>query len=116
MNSIKTIADLKIQLLKAYNIDTVNSKYKEKWNKNNPTYGQCAITSILVQNLFGGDIYKLEKENHYYNFINGEIIDLTKEQFDCELDYSSGIKRIKAFDEETMGRYKKLKDLLDASK
>ena len=90
MNNIKTIEDLKVQLLKVYCIDTVNNKYKENWDKSNPTYGQCAVTSILVQELFGGDIYKFEQEDHYYNLIEGRVVDLTKEQFNYDLDYSGG--------------------------
>lgn len=57
-----------------------------KYNKeNNPTYGQSAITVIIVHDLFGGSIHKIKLSDggvHYFNKINGHYIDLTRDQFD----------------------------------
>ena len=30
---------------------------RDKWSKENRTVGQCSITSFLVQDIFGGDVY-----------------------------------------------------------
>lgn len=52
---------------------------------NDPTYGQCAVTAMLVNKFFGGEIRKLWVSGggtHYFNIINGKIIDLTREQSD----------------------------------
>ena len=35
-----------------YKKETAYSLYKEKWSKENPTCGQCAITSLIVQKYF----------------------------------------------------------------
>lgn len=108
---IKTPEDLKERLFAIYCVDTACPNYRAKWSADNPTCGQCVPTAILVQKLFGGDIYKLESADHYYNIIDGEIIDLTKEQFDIEgikLNYNLGQKKVGEFDTETLNRYKKL--------
>ena len=52
---------------------------------NDPTYGQCAITATIVHDLFGGTIHKIRVNGggtHYFNKINGNYIDLTRDQFD----------------------------------
>ena len=64
---------------------------------NDPTYGQCAVTAMLVNKFFGGDIRKIHVSGggtHYFNVINGQIFDLTRDQFDLyniPVDYSTGI-------------------------
>ncbi|MDR2191165.1 MAG: class I tRNA ligase family protein [Candidatus Peribacteria bacterium] len=103
---------LKKRLLEIYDIATIKKEYKSGRSKDNPTYGQCIPTALLVQSLFGGEVYKLEQDNHYYNVINGEIVDLTKDQFNYELDYTVGIKRTMIFDEEALQRYELLKEKL----
>lgn len=84
MNSAK-LDQLKVVLSRAWAEDTC---YPGSWNKDNPCKGQCEPTACLVQNLFGGDIYKLvgddsigSKGAHYYNFIENQFIDLTAIQF-----------------------------------
>lgn len=63
--------------------------------ENDPTYGQCAVTAMLVNKLFGGGIRKIHVSGggtHYFNVINGQIFDLTRDQFDLydlPIDYSS---------------------------
>lgn len=43
----------------------------------------CAITSLIINDYFGGDICKIYVDgiNHYFNLIENNIVDLTKEQF-----------------------------------
>ena len=46
--------------------------------------GQCFVTAIAVRDTFGGEVFELkisEQEIHYYNVIDGEIVDLSSEQF-----------------------------------
>jgi hypothetical protein len=48
-------------------------------------YGQCAITAMLVFDMFGGSIHRIRVDGggtHYFNKIDGHYIDLTREQFD----------------------------------
>lgn len=107
------IDELKKKLLRVYDETTVHPNWRDGWSIDNPTYGQCVPTSLLVQNLFGGEIYKLEQDSHYYNVIKDKIVDLTKEQFNYELDYSKGVKRTKPFEEESIERYELLKKKVD---
>lgn len=58
---------------------------KEYDHTNDPTYGQCAITAMLVCDMFGGTIHKIRVEGggtHYFNKLNEHYIDLTSDQFD----------------------------------
>jgi hypothetical protein len=49
-----------------------------------PSMNQCAVTSLVVQDFFGGRILRCEMtdgDSHYWNEIDGEDIDLTQKQF-----------------------------------
>lgn len=113
-----TLELLKEKLLKTYSKDTCYSKCREDWNIDNPTLGHCAIVSLLVNDYFGGDIYKTKVDNisHYFNIINNEIIDLTKDQFNKVINYTN--KELKTREEvldskETLYRYNLLKERLE---
>lgn len=73
------------------------SCYPGSWNASLPCKGQCEPTACLVQEKFGGDIYKLvgdpsigSKGAHFFNLIDGEWIDLTAKQFDGTPAYDKG--------------------------
>ena len=57
-----------------------------------PSYGQCAPTAIVVQEVFGGEILKTKgwptDGRHFYNRIEGVRHDFTAEQFTSNADYS----------------------------
>lgn len=46
---------------------SINSS--SKWTSENPAKGQCGVTSLVINDLFGGDILKTETPEgwHYYN-------------------------------------------------
>ena len=54
-----------------------------------PRRGQCSVTSLVVQDLFGGEIAKTKLGGawHFYNLINEERVDLTACQFDGPITY-----------------------------
>ena len=83
---INTIDELFECLLKVWCKETAYPSCQKDFDKNNdPTYGQCAITSTLVYDMFGGSIHKIRVDGggtHYFNKINGAYIDLTSDQFD----------------------------------
>ena len=57
------------------------------WSENNKTLGQCSITSFLVQDIFGGEVYGVPLKDggfHCFNKVNNVIFDLTSEQFGDE--------------------------------
>ncbi len=83
------------------NVDELELLYKLKkcwskessslWTKENPSKGQCGVTSIVVQELLGGKIMKTRLasgQKHFYNFINGKRIDFTKDQFSIPIIYN----------------------------
>jgi hypothetical protein len=50
------------------------------WTPNIPADSQASVTSLMIYNIFGGEILKTRMKNgwHFYNRINGECIDFTK--------------------------------------
>jgi len=95
------------------------SNQPEKWTATNPTLGQCAITSVIVNELFGGIIIRGEMKSgqtHYWNLIGNDVIDLTRDQFKYDLSFEN-IRQVTAEkilnNENTAKRYeilsKKLK-------
>lgn len=72
-------------LRKCWRRETAAPGAQAEWVPEDPSYGQCAITSMLVHDVFGGEIYKIRVDGggtHYFNKIDGHYIDLTREQFD----------------------------------
>lgn len=61
-----------------------------QWQPDSPASGQCNVTTILVHDLFGGEILKtpLEAGDHYYNRIDGARFDFTASQFAEAIDYA----------------------------
>lgn len=71
-------------LFSCYDSSTAFETTQKIWSKENRSLGQCAITALLVQDYFGGDIKRgyIPERNMYHNWneIDGKKIDLTIEQ------------------------------------
>jgi len=56
-----------------------------EWSKDNPSLNQCAVTSLIVQDYFGGDLLRCKTitgTSHYWNRLpDGSEVDLTSDQF-----------------------------------
>lgn len=81
---IKSPRDLYDALSKIWSIDTCAPRLREGWSKKNKTLGQCSITSMLIQDIFGGEVYGVplpEGGYHCFNVVDGKMFDLTSEQF-----------------------------------
>ncbi|WP_431213838.1 YunG family protein [Puia sp. P3] len=53
-----------------------------KWSEHLPETGQCAVTALLINDLYGGKIVFNQRLDHYWNILpDGKEIDLTKKQF-----------------------------------
>lgn len=54
-----------------------------KWSKANPSKGQCGVTTLVVNEIVGGDIKKTKLPDgwHFYNFLKGKRYDFTTYQF-----------------------------------
>lgn len=87
--------------------NTCKKKYKSQWNDEKPYIGQSDVTSLIVNDLLGGDIRKVKHNNtsHYFNVVDGEILDYTKTDI---INYSESklINRKKLLDNsDTLFRY-----------
>lgn len=113
----KEILEFKKLLRNCYSIETTHPSCIKDYERNDISYGQCAITALLVYDKFKGKICKITTNgiSHYFNIVNNEIIDLTKEQFENDISYSN--YKEKSYDElleneNTKKRYLKLKELI----
>jgi hypothetical protein len=81
---LNTLDDLFNILLECWCKETAYPSCQKDWSKDDPSYGQCAITAMLVHDLFGGTIHRtrnLGGGTHYFNKIGDRYIDLTAAQF-----------------------------------
>lgn len=88
---IKSQFDMYDYLTKAWSRETCAPRLRDKWSEENRTCGQCSITSFLVQDIFGGEVYGIglgDGNFHCFNVIDDVVFDLTSEQFEKKLDYS----------------------------
>lgn len=110
------IQKLKEALMKCYSKDLCYPKVQNEWNENNKCFGMCAITALIVNDYFNGEICKIYVDgiSHYFNLIEDKIIDLTSSQFTYEIDYSDYqiIDRNKILTDNTVQRYNILKKKL----
>ena len=70
---------------------TCAPRLRKEWSQDNKTCGACTITCLLVQDIFGGEIYAVRVDNnmHCFSKIGDVIFDLTSEQFgDKKLVYT----------------------------
>ena len=82
---LETLDDLFNILLECWSKETAYPSCQAEWVPNDPSYGQCAITAMLVYDMFGGTIHRIRVSGggtHYFNKIDGHYIDLTVNQFD----------------------------------
>ncbi|HDR6311206.1 TPA: hypothetical protein QCU60_003125 [Bacillus cereus] len=71
-------------LIKSWSIET-----SSKWTIENPAKGQCGVTALVVQDIYGGKIKKTKVGEgwHFYNCIAGQRFDFTETQFNERLNY-----------------------------
>lgn len=110
------IENIQKNLLECYSKDLCYPKVQDNWNEFNKCVGMCAITSLIINDYFGGDICKIHVNgiSHYFNLIENRIIDLTSNQFKSNIDYIDYqiIDRKKILTEDTKNRYNFLKKKL----
>ena len=107
-------------LLNIYSKETCYPKCRDNWNDNNKTLGHCAIVSLIINDYFGGKIYKIKVDGigHYFNVIDDKVVDLTASQFSKKIDYSGKVKKERneiINDSDTLFRYNLLKTKLELS-
>jgi hypothetical protein len=80
------------------------SSDEKNWSKENPAYGQCAVTSLVVNDYLGGEIVwasvkmpDANESSHYFNLIDGQEKDYTKAQFPSGTIIPKGIPKTKGY-------------------
>ena len=66
---------------------TCAPRLRDEYSKRHMTWGQCSITSFLVQDIFGGRVLGVPRKGgtfHCYNDVDGHVFDITSEQFSGE--------------------------------
>lgn len=110
------IFELNSILKKCYAKDTAVPSSQSEWNESNSTLGHCAIVSLIVNDYFQGLIKRtiVNGISHYFNEIDGEIIDLTEEQFkNIPIPYDEAVDRTREYllqNDDTRNRYRLLKE------
>ena len=99
--------------------ETCAPRMRADWSERNKTLGQCSITSFLMQDLYGGEVYGVllaDGSYHCFNKVGDCIFDLTSEQFgDVLLNYDNcpqQFREVHFASEEKHQRYEILKERL----
>ena len=82
-----TLAQLEQAIREAWSLDTADED--DGWTPENPSRGQCDVTTLVVHDLLGGevlgaDVYLdgVRTEGHMWNrLVSGIDVDLTRDQF-----------------------------------
>ena len=76
----------------------------ENWTPDNPARGQCAVTALIINDYFGGEIIwanavlpKGREISHYFNKIDGIEKDFTRVQFPEKTAIPKGIPKTKEY-------------------
>ncbi|HUC94431.1 MAG TPA: hypothetical protein VMR19_00300 [Candidatus Saccharimonadales bacterium] len=65
----------------SWQADTVAEWERDKWTPCLPSFGQCTVTALVVQDVFGGKIVKDAVNDHFWNLLDdGTEVDLSREQ------------------------------------
>lgn len=72
------------RLVSAWSAETSSN-----WSRANPAKGQCSVTALIAQDVFGGEILKTHTPGgtHFYNLIDGVRWDFTVSQFDRPIPF-----------------------------
>ena len=82
-----TLAEIESAIRASWSLDTAEED--DGWTADNPSRGQCDVTSLLVHDIFGGELLAAEVfrddrpvEWHMWNRLPGGLeVDLTRDQF-----------------------------------
>ncbi|WP_237701427.1 YunG family protein [Hylemonella gracilis] len=110
-----TPLDLYRAIARVWSADT--SSPTGAWSPSNPAQNHCSITSLVVQDCFGGDILstKTSGGTHFYNVIHGVKWDLTASQFAEPIPYDDTPSTREATLADTSSeKYRLLKERLAA--
>ena len=102
--------------------DTCHYRSVDQRTTENPSIGQCAVTALVIQDFIWWELLYCLHHNHVRNKLpDGEIIDLTKDQFSEEtvicldqvLDRDEVLNNPRAKRAKTKERYQLLKSRVE---
>lgn len=111
--TFKTPEEFSALLSQAWSLESSAS-----YTPQNPAKGQCSVSSLVAQDIFGGDILttKTRGGTHFYNRIEGKRYDFTISQFDDEISFDDRpSNREEAFGDTSDVQYKALRRRLNLS-
>jgi hypothetical protein len=84
-----SLHSLETAIRASWGLDTCDPTDASAWTPENPALGQCAVTALVVNDMFGGDLLEAEvhfpdgtrQGFHYWNRLPRFDLDLTREQF-----------------------------------
>jgi hypothetical protein len=88
--SVLLLADIERAVRQSWSPDTCPPESRARWNPDNPSWGQCGVTAMVLNDLLGGELIRGEvieagggfHDYHWWNRLGtGVEIDLTREQF-----------------------------------
>lgn len=88
------------------------------YTESNPARGHCGVTTLVVQDYFGGEIRKTLTDDgpHFYNVIDGQRRDLTVSQFDTPPQYlDRPSNRDEAFADTNSHQYETLAERFESA-
>jgi hypothetical protein len=83
-------------IIRGWSRETAHPSYQNRWAPENPSAGQCAITAMYINQKYGYPIFEtmVGKSRHFFNKDKeGNIVDLTKDQFDSDISYAHARER-----------------------
>ena len=87
------------------------------WTSQVPARNHCSVTSLIVQDYFGGDIVSSQTTcgTHFYNLIKGQRWDLTISQFAEPIPFADNLSTREApMNDTTAEKYEKLAEKIPA--
>lgn len=84
-----TFQDLEAAIRASWSLETCDPTDVPEWTQSNPSRGQCAVTALVIHDVFGGQLLEAEvhlrdgsrQGFHYWNRLDGVDVDLTRGQF-----------------------------------
>lgn len=114
LKTFTTPLDLYRAISRVWSADT--SSPTGAWSPSNPAQNHCSITSLIVQDHFGGEILstKTSGGTHFYNLVDGAKWDLTVSQFAEPVPYDDTVASREAALADTSGeKYALIKTRLE---
>jgi len=95
-------SNLELALVKSWIRETSSDPLN--WSEQNSSWGQCAVTSLVVNDYLGGEIVWANAHlpddrdiSHYFNKINNLEKDFTRRQFPAGTIIPAGVTKNKLF-------------------